>query len=56
LKLSALSRQLSAKVNIVSRTYPPPHIIHTQMETLRAEIRASIAEASAEFYRRVNGL
>jgi hypothetical protein len=25
------------------------------METLRAEIRASIAESSAEFYRQVNG-
>jgi hypothetical protein len=29
--------------------------IHAQMETLRAEIRAAIAEASAEFYRQVNG-
>jgi hypothetical protein len=29
--------------------------IHAQMETLRPEIRASIAEASAELYRQVNG-
>jgi hypothetical protein len=29
--------------------------IHAQMETLRAEVRASIAEASTEFYRQVNG-
>jgi hypothetical protein len=30
-------------------------MIHAQMETLRAEIRAAIAEASNQFYRHVNG-